>query len=142
MSRSSMSWRTASTWFPPRGQGQGPAPPPPPPWRNWLLYVGIGATILLFFLPIGGGKASQLTYTEFVNDVTANRVKTATIDANGKVSGKLTDGTAYTTQIPVALQDPNLSTLLRQHNVQTTGQGQSSSLLGTLVVSLLPFFRV
>src|SRR5438105_3745785 len=118
---------------------QGPAPPPPPPWRNWLLYVGIGATILLFFLPIGGGKASQLTYTEFVNNVTVNRVKTATIDANGKVSGKLTDGTAYTTQIPVALQDPNLSTLLRQHNVQITGQGQSSSLLGTIVVSLLPF---
>jgi len=118
---------------------QGPAPPPPPAWRNWLLYAGIAATILLFFLPIGGGKSAQLTYTQFVNDVKANKVKTATIDANGKVSGTLTDQTAYTTQIPVALQDTNLSTLLQQHNVQITGRGQSSSLLGTIVVSLLPF---
>src|SRR5437867_8273159 len=118
---------------------QGPAPPPPPAWRNWLLYAGIAATLLLFLLPIGGGTSSELTYTQFVNDVTANKVKTATIDATGKVSGTLHDGAAYTTQIPVALQDTNLSTLLQQHNVQITGRGQSSSLLGSIVVSLLPF---
>ena len=46
----------------------------------------------------------------------------ATIDSNGGVSGTLTDGTAYTTQIPVALQDTNLSTLLQEHGVQITGE--------------------
>ena len=117
---------------------KGPAPPPPPPWRHWLLYLGIAATILLFFLPIGRTSSSELSYTQFVNDVTANKVKTATIDSNGGVSGTLTDGTVYNTQIPVALQDSNLSTLLQQHNVQITGEGPSSSTFLAILVNLLP----
>jgi cell division protease FtsH len=118
---------------------QGPAPPPAPGWRSWLLYLGIAVSILLFFLPIGRGSATQLTYTQFVNDVKADKVKTATIDPNGKVSGELTDGTTYATQIPVALQDTTLATLLQEHDVQITGQGQSSSLLASIFVNLLPF---
>jgi len=117
---------------------QGPAPPPPPPWRHWLLYIGIAATILLFFLPIGR-SSSELTYTQFVNDVTANRVKTATIDSNGGVSGTLIDGKGYSTQIPVALQDTNLPRLLQAHDVQITGEGPASSTLLTIVGNLLPF---
>jgi len=117
---------------------KGPAPPPPPAWRHWLLYLGIAATILLFFLPIGRTSSSELSYTQFVNDVTANKVKTATIDSNGGVSGTLTDGTVYNTQIPVALQDSNLSTLLQQHNVQITGEGPSSSTFLAILVNLLP----
>ena len=59
-------------------KSQGPAPPPPPRWRNWLIVVGIGATLLLLFLPLGrNGKT--LTYTEFVDQVQANNVKTASI---------------------------------------------------------------
>ena len=118
---------------------KGPAPPPPPAWRRWLLYLGVAATILLFFLPIGGTSSTQLSYTQFVNDVTADKVKTATIDSEGGVSGTLTDGTVYTTQIPVALQDANLSALLQEHNVQITGEGPSSSTFLAIVVNLLPF---
>ena len=118
---------------------QGPAAPPPPSWRHWLLWMGIAASIALFFLPIGTRRSNQLTYTQFVNQVTADKVKTATIDANGGVTGTLSDGTAYSTQIPTALQDANLSTLLQQHDVQITGQGPSSSWLGAIVFSLLPF---
>ena len=117
---------------------QGPAPPPPPAWRHWLLYLGILATIVLFFLPIGTRSTNQLTYTQFVNNVMANKVKTATINASGGVTGTLTTGTSYTTQIPTALQDNNLPTLLRQHNVQITAQGPSSSVLGTILLNLLP----
>jgi cell division protease FtsH len=117
---------------------QGPAPPPPPPWRHWLLYIGIAATIVLFFLPIGR-TSSELTYTQFVNDVTANRVKTATIDSDGGVSGTLTDGKAYSTQIPVALQDTNLSTLLQRHNVEITGEGPGGLTLLAILGNLLPF---
>jgi cell division protease FtsH len=118
---------------------RGPAPPPPPPWRHWLLYLGILATIALLFLPIGTQPSNQLTYTQFVDDVTANRVKTATINANGGVTGTLTNGTSYSTQIPTALLDTDLPTLLRQHHVQITAQGPSSSLVATLVLDLLPF---
>src|SRR6266540_889987 len=121
---------------------KGPAPPPPPAWRHWLLYLGIAATILLFFLPIGRTSSSELSYTQFVNDVTANKVKTATIDSNGGVSGTLTDGTVYNTQIPVALQDSNLSTLLQQHNVQITGEGPSSSTFLAILVNLILLFGV
>ena len=117
---------------------QGPAPPPAPSWRQWLLYLGILATIVLFFLPIGTRSTNQLTYTQFVNNVMANKVKTATINASGGVTGTLTTGTSYTTQIPTALQDNNLPTLLRQHNVQITAQGPSSSVLGTILLNLLP----
>jgi cell division protease FtsH len=118
---------------------KGPAPPPPPEWRRWLLYLGIAATILLFFLPIGGTSSTELSYTQFVNDVTADKVKTATIDSNGGVSGTLTDGTAYATQIPVALQDANLSTLLQEHDVQITGESPSSSTFLAILINLLPF---
>jgi cell division protease FtsH len=121
---------------------KGPAPPPPPEWRRWLLYLGVAATILLFFLPIGQTSSTELSYTQFVNDVTANKVKTATIDSNGGVSGTLTDGTVYRTQIPVALQDANLSTLLQQHNVQITGEGPSSSTFLAILVNLLPFIML
>ncbi len=117
----------------------GPAPPPPPPWRNWLLYLGVFATVLLFLLTLSGRGSTTLTYTQFVNDVTGNRVKTAVIDSNGGVSGTLTDGSDYTTQIPVSLQDTSLSQLLRQHHVQITGKATTSNLLGLIIVNLLPF---
>src|SRR5919201_3329319 len=79
---------------------QGPAPQPPPPWRNWLLFIGLVATLLLFFLPIGRSTVTQLSYTQFVDKVTAGQVKTATIDPNGAVTGTLTNRTDYSSQIP------------------------------------------
>src|SRR5436305_1078518 len=77
---------------------RGPAPSPPPAWRNWLLYLGLAATILLFFLPHGNGGAAQVTYTQFLNKVNADQVKSATITDSGGVSGTLSNGTDYTTQ--------------------------------------------
>ena len=127
---------------PDRGTGpkmRGPAPPAPPAWRNWLLYIGLAATILLFFLPVGKTPSTELTYTQFLNKVNANQVKTASIDANGAVSGTLTDGTAYTSQIPIALQDPGLSALLQEHDVQITGEGPPSMTLLAVILNLLPF---
>jgi cell division protease FtsH len=93
---------------------------------------------LLIFLPLGRAKSTELTYSGFVNRVSADQVKTATIDANGRVTGTLTDGSDYTSQIPTALQDTSLSRLLQAHRVQITGSAQSSSLLGTIIVDLLP----
>ncbi|HJT37407.1 MAG TPA: ATP-dependent zinc metalloprotease FtsH, partial [Actinomycetota bacterium] len=96
-------------------------------------------TLLLFLVPIGKSTSSQLTYSQFLDKVNANQIKTATIDANGGVSGALTSGQQYTSQIPVALQDPNLAQLLRDHNVDVTGKGSSSNALVTILLDLLPF---
>jgi cell division protease FtsH len=104
-----------------------------------LLYIGLLATIVLFFLPLGGQRATELTYTQFLDRVGANQVHTATIDPNGSVSGTLTNGTDYTTQIPVALQDPTLSQTLRAHHVQIVGKSTSSNVLVAILVNLLPF---
>src|SRR5439155_190200 len=83
----------------------------------------------LFFLPLGRAGSTELSYTQFVNKVAANQVKSATIDPNGAVSGTLSNGADYTTQIPVALQDTNLTQQLQEHDVQIVGKKASSNLL-------------
>jgi cell division protease FtsH len=117
---------------------RGPAPSPPPTWRNSLLYIGLAVTLLLFFLPLGNSPSTELSYTQFLNRVAANQVKSATIDPNGSVTGTLSNGKDYSSQIPVALQDTTLTQQLREHHVQIVGKKASSNLFASIVVSLLP----
>jgi cell division protease FtsH len=118
---------------------RGPAPSPPPTWRNSLLYIGLAVTLLLFFLPLGRAPSTELSYTQFLNKVAADQVKSATIDPDGSVTGTLSNGKDYSSQIPVALQDTTLTQQLREHNVQIVGKKASSNLLASIIVSLLPF---
>ena len=110
-------------------------------WR-WLLPAGIVVAfiaLLVFHPGAGGPQAQTLSYTSFVSDVTANRVSTAAITAAGTVSGKLHDGSSYTSQIPTALNDSALPALLLGHKVQVTGTAQSSgSVLGAVIVWVFP----
>src|SRR6266498_4566445 len=117
----------------------GPAPSPPPTWRNWLLYIGLAFTLLLFFLPLGKAGSTEFSYTQFLNKVAANQVRSVTIDSDGSVSGTLSNGTNYTSQIPVALQDATLNQQLREHNVQIVGKKAGSNILGAIILDLLPF---
>ncbi len=87
---------------------------------------------------MGGAEPTTLAYSQFLDDVRSDKVQTATIDANGGVSGQLTDGTAYRSQIPVALQDNTVAPLLEQHHVQVTGQGPASATLLSVIASFLP----
>jgi cell division protease FtsH len=80
----------------------------------------------------------SLTYSQFLNNVSSGEVKTATIDANGGISGKLTDGKIYTSQIPVPLQDTALAPLLESHNVEVTGKSATAGGWVTLLESFLP----
>ena len=48
-------------------------------------------------------------YSTFLAQVEANKVSTASIDPNGGVTGKLKNGDDYTSQIPLALNDPQLA---------------------------------
>jgi cell division protease FtsH len=91
------------------------APPSSPPRWRWLWPAGVAIAFLALFLlrsGAGGTPAHALNYTGFVSEVTANKVSTAAITSAGSVSGKLRDGSAYTSQIPTALNDNALSALL------------------------------
>ena len=124
---------------PPRDPQPKPAPPPPPKVRWWLLLVGLLVTLFLFSLPeMKTTTTVKLDYSTFISKVEANKIKTASIDPSGAVSGKLKNGDDYTSQIPVVLNDPALAGILRTHNVSVTGTGASSSLLVDLL-SFLPF---
>ncbi len=114
--------------------------PPPARWQKWLLPAWIMLAVLLFLNPLGtGASAHTFAYSDFVNQVTTNQVATATITPTGKVSGKLTAGASYTSQIPTALSDGALPPLLAAHKVQVTGTtANKTTVLGALA-SLLPF---
>ena len=86
-----------------------------------------------------GPSVKSLTYTQFVNDVTANSVKTATITSTGGVKGTLTTGQQYKSQIPVVPPQDSLAPLLATHNVNITATTSSSSVsAATIILDLLP----
>jgi cell division protease FtsH len=87
---------------PPGDKPAPPAPPPPPGWRHWLLPAGTLAALLLWIaLPaVHQAPATSLSYSWFLTDVAAHKVKTVTVaQAGGTSSGTLTGGTDYTVVI-------------------------------------------
>ena len=115
-----------------------PAPPAPSGWRHWLPFAGVGAAVLLL-LTRGMGRASTLSYSysTFLSQVQANHIKTAIIDPGGAVTGTLTSGTRYSSQIPTALGDGQLPAILKAHHVVITGAGTQTSIVA-VIASLLP----
>ena len=113
----------------------------PPKWRIWLVVAGVVLTFSLFARPAmtkGATPNQNFSFTEFVTHVDANQVKTATVAPDGHVSGTLTNGHRYTSQVPTAIPDSQLAGQLQDHNVQVTGTtGAGVSALGVFV-NLLP----
>ena len=133
---------------------RGPVAPPPPVqrWRYWVMALTVViAALVLFRVDSGGAAPQHFSYTSFVNEVTTNKVATATIGTTGSVSGKLSGGGAYTSQIPIALDDTTLTPLLLAHKVQVTGTSASTTsvtgfvetlvLIGLMVGALVWFAR-
>ncbi|MEU6641836.1 ATP-dependent zinc metalloprotease FtsH [Saccharomonospora sp. NPDC046836] len=113
--------------------------PPPPRWRRWLLPLGIVVTLGLLFLPnLRTGTVASLSYTQFVDDVTNNQVQSVTIESDGSVNGRLQNGSAFTSQLPTALNNTQLEPLLRSKNVQISAKKASGSNWGTLLLTFLP----
>ena len=83
------------------------APPAPPRWLRWLWPAAIFATLLLFiFLPgINVRTPVSLSYSQFIADASAHKIKTVTFGngasgSNTTATGELTSGKSYTTVIP------------------------------------------
>jgi cell division protease FtsH len=123
---------------PPPDRPPSPAPPPPPRWRNWLLIAGLLLTVALFLIPVpSGGKVEQLSYSQLKRDIAAGQVQSVALGSDGSISGKLTNGTKFTSSYPTAIQDPQFAQLLDQHNVQVTTQAPQTSIWSVLL-NLLP----
>jgi cell division protease FtsH len=125
---------------PPNDRPPAPAPPPPPRWRMLLLLLGALVTFLLLYRPSMPKSTTNRTYnyTTFVGAVTNDQVRSATIDANGKVTGQLQNGDHFTSQIPTALRDDQLAPLLATHHVQVKGKGAPGTSAVSVLVSVLP----
>jgi cell division protease FtsH len=81
--------------------------------------------------------ARAYSYSTFLSEVQANHIKTAAINQSGAVAGTLTNGTAYSTQLPTALPDAQLPGLLKAHHVVITALGSKTG-IGRVIFSLLP----
>jgi cell division protease FtsH len=131
---------------PPPGDKPGPskAPPPPPAWRHWLLPIGIIVALFLWiYLPAVHQQGQQtLSYSQFLLDVNAHKVKTVTIAQPGGTStGTLTNGSDYTVVIPPQAGQEMLNDL-QAGNVQITSSTSSpgfSSELFSWILILAPF---
>jgi len=112
--------------------------PSAPRGRPWLVLAIVGVTIIAVrAFSVQGPSTRVYDFSSFLSQVQSNHIRTASIDPNGAVSGILTNGHAYSTQIPTALQNPQLSNVLRVHHVAITGVGTPGG-IGTLLVSLVP----
>jgi cell division protease FtsH len=137
---------------PPPGDKPTPtAPPPPPGWRHWLWPAALLAALVLFlFLPRFGGVTSvNLSYSTFISDVQAHKVKTFTLDnstgSTAPATGTLRDGKDYTTVIPLPFAGTPLATTLEKAGVQINAAAPSSGLGTQLlywIILLAPFFIV
>ena len=127
-------------------RGTPTAPPAPPAWRHFLWLIALAIFVLLFFfLPATSSQTPvTLSYSRFLSDVAAHKVKTVNLDTNGVATGKLLNGKGYTTAIPTQAGQALLDEL-RADGVRitaaTTGTSFGSSVLSLLIL-LSPFLVI
>jgi cell division protease FtsH len=109
--------------------------------------VAIGLVLLTWlFLPaVHTTPQVTLTYSQFLSDVNAHKVKTVTINStstsNATATGTLTNKTDYTTVIPVQLAGPELDNKLQAAGVQITAAEPGSS-FGSVLLSWLVLLAI
>jgi cell division protease FtsH len=116
-----------------------PTPQPPPTWRRWLLPIGMLILLGLLFWPslLRSSPTTKYTFTTFQNQVTSGDVKSVSIDSNGAVTGKLSNGKEFTSQLPTALDRSQITQQLNAQHVQITATQAGGGLLATLLPSLI-----
>ncbi|MHC3469547.1 ATP-dependent zinc metalloprotease FtsH [Streptomyces sp. 7R007] len=126
---------------PPPGDRPSPtAPPPPPAWRHGLWPLAIVLALGLWTVLPGLQSAQQqkvnLTYSTFLADVDAGKVKSVTIKSDGRTSGTLANGHTFATVVPVQLAGDQLLTRLEKKKVEVTAsQPSSTTSVGSQILS-------
>jgi cell division protease FtsH len=105
-----------------------------------VLALGLLIALALFVRP-SAPKARTFTYSAFRQAVQVDRVATAAIDVDGRVSGNLKRGGRYVSQVPVALRDDQLAPLLEQHGVEIRGVGPHTSVV-SVFLGMLPIVLI
>ncbi len=134
---------------PPHGDRPTPSTPPPQQgMRSWSWLLALVA-VVAFFVGIASLNHAKsvpthhLTYSQFLADVSSQKIKTATISSSGATSGRLANGHDYTTQIPVELAGSSLLQRLEAAKVSIVASTASGSSLGSELLDwgllLLPF---
>src|SRR5260221_11856818 len=125
---------------PPGDKPVGTAPPPPPRWRLWLWPIAFGLMLLLYiFLPgINIKTPVSLSYSQFIADASAHKIKTVDFGngasgSNTTVTGTLANGRSYTTVIP-GQPTTALTGQLTADGVQKVTATAPSSGLGTTIL--------
>jgi len=128
---------------PPGDKPVGSAPPPPPAWRHWLWPLALLATVLLYlFLPgIHVNEPVSLTYSQFISDAGAHKIKTVdfgngSAGSNTTTTGELTNGSSYTTVIP-GQPTSQLSQELTADGVKSVTASPPSSGIGSVLLYFL-----
>ena len=131
---------------PPPGDKPAPsAPPSPPRWRHWLWPAALMIALLLWLLlPTLHTNQVDLTYSQFLSQVSSSQVKTVTLASNGSATGTLKNGKTYSTVIPSQAGEQFL-TKLQTAGVEITAKTPGAS-FGTQVISwlilLVPFLLI
>jgi cell division protease FtsH len=137
---------------PPGDKPVNSAPPPPPAWRHWLWPIALLAFFALWLILPGINVKTpvSLSYSQFVADANAHKIKTVTFSsgsngANTPATGELTNGKSYETVIP-GTPTTTLTQQLSSDGVKTITANPPSSGLGTdllyWLILLLPFILV
>lgn len=128
---------------PPPGDRPAPtAPPRPPAWRHWLwplaIVLALGLWTVLPATRSTGPQKVNLTYSTFLTDVDAGKVKSVTIKTDGQTSGRLANGHTFSTVVPVQLAGDQLLSRLEKHKVEVTAsQPSTTTSFGSQVLSLI-----
>src|SRR5256886_482449 len=119
------------------------APPAPPRWLRWLWPIGLLVSVGLFiFLPgINVSTPVSLSYSQFIADASAHKIKTVTFGngasgSNTTATGDLMSGKSYTTVIP-GQPTSALSAQLTADGVQSVTAEPPRSGLGSVLLYFL-----
>jgi cell division protease FtsH len=101
----------------------------------WAVIAVVLMSVFNNFSPEPQQEARSMTYSAFLNDVTAGRVKSVTIEGN-TIRGTTIDGRSFRTESP---QDPGLIGDLLANKVEVRAQEpQRRSLLMDILISWFP----
>ncbi|HEY1633726.1 MAG TPA: ATP-dependent zinc metalloprotease FtsH [Acidimicrobiales bacterium] len=123
--------------------GAGGSRGPDQSWR-WAVIVLLGLVVAALVIPpfFSHSPSQQLSYTQYITDVNASQVSTATIDnSNGHINGKLTNGSDYTVNGPSPPIQNDVTTM-RTKGVKLSFNTPTQSIFSSVLIYLLPIVLI
>jgi cell division protease FtsH len=111
------------------------------PMRNLLFWIAAGILIIVLwsFLQSPSAAKKDVTFSQFMSEVEANKVEEVTIQDN-QLRGKFTDGQTFKTVLPSGYAD--LIKILRENNVNIVVKDTSRSPILTILVTWFPILLI